>query len=421
MRPSNVAPPIVGAGACAGLLILFAGLSWLAVSQKSPTLDEPRQAIGAFLHVFHRDWRVNPEDPPLWHFWMMLPLRADALRVDFTSPLWRERLLADTGYQNTFATRTLFQTPGNDGLAFVRAARGMMLWVGVALGALLAWFAYRLGGAGAAVVAAALYCLDPNFLAHAPLVKNDVAIALCMLAMTMAVWSLGRRVTWWNAALPGLLLGAGLSVKFSGVLMAPMLAVTVLARAWLSDPWTVFARPLTTRRARFTAALSIGVGSAALSVLVVWASYGFRFEPTQEPGVLLPTQTQIEAAARNEFFDAHGAEPTPEQLAHWPRSPFVRLALFAERHRLLPQAWLYGVLFQYHTALRQATFLLGRPAEIGVWYYFPLAMLFKTPLATLAAFAAALVMLTTLLFRKKVSGTIFPAGNPRENDEKKGS
>jgi len=173
------------------------------------------------------------------------------------------------------------------------------------------------------------------------------------------------------------------ATKYSVLLFVPILGV--LALVAIQAPFK--------RRLAVVAGLAAAV--AATTWLVLWACYGFRFEPTPRPGVLLPMHTQVEAAARNEYLQAHGAEPMPEQLAQWPRSPLVQLALFAERHRLLPQAWLYGILFQYHTALRHSTFLLGRPSETGVWYYFPLAMLFKTPTATLCALAAALMAFVT--------------------------
>jgi len=39
------------------------------------------------------------------------------------------------------------------------------------------------------------FCVDPNFLAHAPLVKADVATALLLLSLMMSIWLLGERAT----------------------------------------------------------------------------------------------------------------------------------------------------------------------------------------------------------------------------------
>src|SRR5207244_8359883 len=101
-----------------------------------------------------------------------LPQPRDALRVDWLSPSWSaipENLRA----QWAWCVDVLFRTPGNDGQALVRRSRAAMLSLGVALGLLLAGWAWKLGGPAAAVAATALFALDPSFLGHAPLVKND--------------------------------------------------------------------------------------------------------------------------------------------------------------------------------------------------------------------------------------------------------
>src|SRR5688572_28964421 len=86
--PATPAPPSAPAPrggakvaivACAGLLIVFALLAHFAVASKSPTYDEPLHAVGAWLHLHKGDFRVNPEDPPLWHYWAALPNGPNAL------------------------------------------------------------------------------------------------------------------------------------------------------------------------------------------------------------------------------------------------------------------------------------------------------------------------------------------------------
>src|SRR5688500_8482112 len=72
--------------AALALLARFAGLAWFAVDTKAPTYDEPLHALGAWLHLHHRDFRVNPEDPPLWHYWAALPNGPGAIRADLTTP-----------------------------------------------------------------------------------------------------------------------------------------------------------------------------------------------------------------------------------------------------------------------------------------------------------------------------------------------
>jgi hypothetical protein len=58
----------------------------------------------------------------------------------------------------------------------------------------------------------------------------------------------------------------------------------------------------------------------------------------------------------------------------------------------MPEAWNNGLLYTYHTSLVRPSYLLGDIRMTGWWYYFPLAIAFKTPLATMALF-----LLTALL------------------------
>src|SRR5687768_11399571 len=198
------------------LLAGFALFAWMAVQTKAPTYDEPLHALGAWLHLHHRDFRVNPEDPPLWHYWAALPNGPGAIRADLTTPDYRE-LLNDISGEWKVVVDVLYRTEGNDTEAFITRSRAMMLPVGVLLGALVAWWAWEVGSALAMVAAALLFALDPNFLAHAPLVKNDVVFALVVFALAYALWRAGRRLTVWNGLAIGLLCGVGLSVKFSAL------------------------------------------------------------------------------------------------------------------------------------------------------------------------------------------------------------
>lgn len=351
------------AAACAGLILFMVVLAWLAVQGKSPTMDEPLHAVGAFLHVFHRDYRVNPEDPPLWNYLAMLPHNRGSLELDFLDPAWRT---PDDSmvHQSTFTSRTLFHSV-NDGVTFIQPSRAAMLVLPALLAGVLAWWSWRIAGATAAIAATALYCLDPNFLAHAPLVKNDVAISLLTLALAATTWGVGRRLTWWNAPLPGLLCGIGMSVKFSGVLLPPMLMLMLLVRAFLRSDWMILGRNVRKPSTRLLIATALAALSCILAWATVWAAYGFRFDATPAPGSRMP----IEQLANG--FAAH-------------------VVLCAERNHLLPQPWLFGLLFTYRSTLERDTFLLGELSTGGWWYYFPLAMVFKTPLATLAAVVVAL-------------------------------
>ncbi|MGB7158170.1 MAG: hypothetical protein WBD40_08900, partial [Tepidisphaeraceae bacterium] len=73
---------------CAALLAGFALVAFAAVARKSATVDETTHTVAAWSHLKQGDFRVNPEDPPLWKFTAARPNAAVALPVERESALW---------------------------------------------------------------------------------------------------------------------------------------------------------------------------------------------------------------------------------------------------------------------------------------------------------------------------------------------
>ena len=288
----------------------------------------------------------------------------------------------------------LFRTPGVDAERLVGRSRAMMLCLAVALGGLIALWAWRLAGPTAAVVAVAFFALDPNFLAHASLVKNDVALALATLLLMHSLWRLGQAVTPVRAAVAALAFAAGLGVKFSALAFLPLAALTLLARALRPAPWPVFGLPLAARGHRLLTAALLLVLFVGAAWGATWASYSFRYAPTPDPGTRLDTGELLDRMGRASLeiarFERGGGEPPGrEESSMWRPGRLLRCVLWAERHTLMPQAWLYGIVYSEEGLMRREGYLLGERRLTGWWSYMPLAALFKTPLATLVAALAA--------------------------------
>ncbi len=385
---------------------------------ESPTADEPVYVLSGWVYGHAADYRINPEHPPLWKRWADLPNQSQNLVVNFDSPLW-QRMNSQLENQWDWTNLTLFRTPGNDTLGFFRRARGMMLLIGIALGATIAAWAWRIGGPGAAVLAAALFGLDPNFIAHAPLVVNDVALALAATGLLFAVWEAGRRLTIGTAAAVALLAALSPNIKAPGLVLPPIAAILLLGRALSSWPWVVFGRVLAGRGARLAAAGGVIVAMGLACVVLIWAAYGFRYAPSSDPSVKLNVPRLVALAAAGDYRADHPNRPaTPQEKADW-HPLFVRGVLLALRHRMLPQAYLAGLLFNYVNTRTNDSFLIGRFSQTGWWYYFPLAILFKTPLATLIAMAASVAIGVALWRRRARRGraTFAPPLVPKGRNE----
>ncbi|MGA2441768.1 MAG: hypothetical protein ABSH08_12485 [Tepidisphaeraceae bacterium] len=376
--------------ACAGLLTAFWAIASSAWLGKSAAFDEPFHFIGAWVQTHYGDFRCNPEDPPLWKYYVAAGTSKNDLPMDWQSPLWNRMLDSIPAASVLYSDKLLYQSPGIDADKLLRAAHQRMVLLGVALGAAIAWWAWRLRGPLAAVVATAAFCFDPNFLAHSPIIKNDVPITLVFLLLMGAIWLLGQRATPLRCAAVVLLAGVALTTKFSGLLAIPVLAIALVCRSVINRPWPFLNWTLPTRRRRFSASLGLLVASILFGYFAIWACYGFRFGPSSDPSVKFDFKQPILDIAENEMQlrqDPVPAAVSNAQLAQWvdqwKPDAIVRIGKVVNEHHLLPQAWLFGFLYTYGTSLARRAFLCGQIRVQGWWYYFPLAMLFKTPLATL--------------------------------------
>src|SRR3989442_10829149 len=97
--------------AIGALLSLFAGLACSAARRKSATFDDPLHLVGAFVHRHHGDFRIDMEDPPLWHYWALVPTRRTDLKLTFDGAMWQD-LRVDYDAQWPFAHEVLYRTAG---------------------------------------------------------------------------------------------------------------------------------------------------------------------------------------------------------------------------------------------------------------------------------------------------------------------
>ncbi|MCC6422931.1 MAG: hypothetical protein IT447_05585 [Phycisphaerales bacterium] len=376
----------MAAALCAGLLLVYLVVGLSAKSSKSATFDEPLEGLGAWVGVRYHDYRLVPENPPLWQYWASLPLGKSALDVKLDGPQW-DIITQDITQRYAWTVHTLYRTSGNDPEWFIGRMRFMMALAAAGLGGLIGWWAWRLGGAIAAVAATALFALDPNFLAHGPLMKNDVPFALGMFALVYATWRTGRRASWWSVLSVALLAAAAVNIKLSALILGPLVAMLLIGRAFLGGPWECLGRTLRSWWSRLLAVGGIGVVCLATCWIVTWACYGFRFSTTA-PGS--PPMKFDEMIHLNEI-SGHPAD-----------SSIVAASAWMERHRILPQAWIYGLLYQNATTVARRNFILGHIQNQGVWYYFPFAMLVKTPLGTMAALVMGLAGGLWLAFKRGI-------------------
>jgi 4-amino-4-deoxy-L-arabinose transferase-like glycosyltransferase len=378
---------------CGILFSIFAATSLHAWWDRCFTYDEPLHLVGAWAQTHNDDFRCNPEDPPLWKYYAVAGISQSRIHLDTSSPAWNQLLVNPSS--GDFVSHALFETPNIDPDSVLFDARLHMLPLGILLGILIAWWAWRLAGPIAAVVAAAAFSLDPNFLAHSTLVKNDVPLTLLLTALMGTVWLIGERVTFWRCLAAALLLGMAITTKFSGLLAIPILALALFARAVGPTPWPILRLSATTRFHRLIVSAAIGLFCVLIAWPVIWANYDFRFSPGPNADTITDLHDVVGTCAFCETVANHNLSwgVTTQQVqalgADWHPSPIINASLWINNNHLLPQSFIRGFLYTYATTLYRTAFLCGNLSLRGWWYYFPLAMAFKTPLATLIALPLA--------------------------------
>jgi hypothetical protein len=346
--------------------------------------------------LWRGDFRLSPDVPPLWEYWIALPLR----NGDMTFAAAPPRI--DLDHQ---AIAALYQQPPARGVDLVARSRWMSLPIALGLAALIAICAARIAGGSAAVAAMFVFVFDPNWLAHAPLAKNDVAFAAVYFAAAWAIWRVGTRPTAATLAAAILLPAICLGTKLSGLLVIPVMATCLASRAWMAEPWM----GLPDRAKKIALAAAIVAAASLAACAGLWAQYQFRFNAAPNGLQLdLPAMTRDlrDAEVRTRW---QVNEPTAQQLADWRPGFSTRGVLWLACRRLVPQAWAAGFLYTQTQAGERTAYLMGRTYSGGKWFYFPLAWLFKEPLAMIAAAILALPMAAR---KRQWNWTILALGFP---------
>ena len=347
-------------------------LSLAAILGESPTYDEPYHLAAGYTSLVERDFRLGPDHPPLLRMVAALPLLLQHVRWPADRSLWES---ADAA---CFAHALLYQS-GNDPDRMLRSARFATLgWLVVIQVAAFVW-ARALYGPRGGLVALVLATFCPTLLAHGHLVTTDVGMAALAFLTLRAFSRLTTRPTWARAVVCGALLGATLVAKFSALFLLPALLASHAAWLWLggargvgsagsgeapdAGPVGVIPAAATSpRRPLLRGVLIVGlVGLTAY--LTVWDAYGFRYRASPDPTFQ---------------FDWEGVDREASVLA--------RTVDMLRDHRILPEAYLYGLALIHQRTRDRAAYALGRFSRDGWWWYFPFALLVKTPVAALCLY-----------------------------------
>jgi hypothetical protein len=264
---SSTARPRRGAAALAFLLALHAFLAVTSLRRNSVTMDEFAHLPAGLSYWQQRNFALYHHNPPLVKMLAALPVLWSGPAVDYGGSWARARADGIQPGHIDFGTEFMRTNPDRYFDLFNRG-RSVIVLLSVLGGLLIFLWARDLWGVGGGLLAAALWALDPNVLAHAGLVTTDVAAAVAMLGAAYAFWRWSRTPTWRCAAAVGVVLGLAQLTKFSCMILYPLFALLTLVH------WTSGGR--SPERPRPSGIAAQGLMALALSLFVINLGYGFE-------------------------------------------------------------------------------------------------------------------------------------------------
>ncbi len=345
-----------------------------AARRESVTIDEVAHIGAGVSYLQKLDMRMNQEHPPLAKVLAAIPLVVRGVHADYSQVSWPfsvklfNQMLGEWVFGHWLIARW------NDPVATVFWARLPMLGLTLVLGIVLFAYGSRLGDPWGGLLCLCAYATMPTMLAFGPLVLTDMAITLFAVLTLWAFASMWRSPSHGTVLRFGLALSGALLSKFSAGLLFFCFAAFILSLRWRPAPEqpTDKAELRRWRRIRWWS-LTKGIVVAALAVYAVYFVLSWN-EPTDSL-----------------YFLGHNAA-----------------ALVLRRLLMPPWIYLRGLTLFALTA-KPPAFILGHTYPHGVWFYFPVLFLLKSPLAFLLLLLLALIVSLVAKLRR-VQLTVVPKG-----------
>jgi hypothetical protein len=314
------------------VLIVFVVQGTFFIRANSQTVDEAMHLAAGYSYLTQKDFRLEPQNPPLMKQLLALPLfLIHSIPFNPDPQHWRER----DGYLIGRDFLYKSEIPADHILFLSRLAN---LFLGATLIVLIGRWAYRLWGNRAAMLAMVLASLEPNFVAHSSLLTTDIGVTLFIFLALYHFWEYLNSPRWWVLVTTGISIGMALLSKYSAILLIPTLAFIV----------------------------------------------ALRFSIYRNCYIPLPLK-QNEDKPSHKFFQTATVFSFILFLAFLTIPPAYFFQGF--------EPWLAGFR-EFHTLAQEGllAFFLGEYSHQGWWSYFIISFLIKTPIGSLALIFASLAL-----------------------------
>lgn len=340
------------------LLAIHAGLLAHSATWHSPTLNEPGHLVAGLSNWKFGRFELYRVNPPLVRMVAALPVMVVGYEEDWT------------GFYESPGARPVFGM----GADFIKANGERSLWLFTIarwacipfslIGGLFCflWARDLWNSERAGLLALALWCFEPNILAHGELITSDCAATSLGLGAGYLFWKWLKTPAWNRAIYAGLLLGLAQLAKMSLVILFGLWPLL-----WL---FWVLLDSRSTREQELPPSQSVTIQkqlsqlSAILCIGLYLLNFGYCFDGSFTQ---LKEFTFVSSAFTG--LEESGAEGNRFQETFLAEVPVP-----------LPKQYLLGMDIQKHDFedYGQPSYLRGEWKDGGWWYYYLYAFAVKT-------------------------------------------
>ena len=339
------------------LLAAMVFLMFASSRGDSATTDESTHIISGYLANIDGDYNLNTEHPYLGKKINTLPLLFMNLNLDQSESYFNVK--SDYYYDSWRESRQLgndfLYKMGNDADRILQAVRSVPMTLAIVFGLVLFVIINQVFGIWIATVSLILYCFSPDILAHARLANTDLWITVFYFLSIISFSYYLSKPNYQRLLLAAIIFGLTLSVKFSSVILFPVLIILWIVKYKTAklNLWQNFKKSL------WPAIIFL-----IISWVIVWANYGFS--------TLMPSK--YEQILDKNYYN---------QI-------LVKTQTFAKYFK--PAQYYKGVaILSSNSFGSRPAYLLGEQKYGGWWYYFPVAYAVKTPLPILILLLGSII------------------------------
>lgn len=333
----------------------------LSIKEKVATFDEPAHLPAGYSYLITKDFRMNPEHPPLIKMISAFPF----LFLKLKNPVEQDNWKGTDSF--AFGKEFLYHS-GGDADRIIFLGRIPIILLSCVLGLLVFSWAKELFGLKAGVFALFLYTFCPNILAHSRLVTQDIGVSLFITLAAYCLWRYLVKPNNLSLILSGITLGLALLSKFNAIVLIPVFIIFIYIYRpknkishFFVPPFLIF----------------------SIALLTIWLGYGF------EAGKILEKKKEYNT------FD--------QLIKNYPE-PVKNTVCSLGKHLCVPvPSYFKGLGWLAHAYIeKHESFLWGRHFRGGSLLGFLLAFIIKTPIPFLIfIFLSLFIAIKNKLLLKK--------------------